>query len=181
MWLSVCLSGPYADLHMGQRIPLPLTVSCFSKIQIGFTFLVPAHPGSPGRRAFKLVCVCVCTLDSHRQNESVFSFLRQCGTVHIRPSHAVLPCCFSWRHCYRSISPTSWAHSSKPTTAACSMTKVKQFKLLQNTAQWQVILNILVLVGFVNYSLKTVLLDTVQGTRCTEDHLHDETLLNGLD
>jgi len=61
------------------------------------------------------------------------------------------------------------------------MTKVKQFKLLQNTAQWQVILNILVLVGFVNYSLKTVLLDTVQGTRCTEDHLNDETLLNGLD
>ena len=37
-----------ADLHMAQRIPLPLTVSCFSKIQIGFTFLVPAHPGSPG-------------------------------------------------------------------------------------------------------------------------------------
>ena len=32
---------------------LPLTVSCFSKIQIGFTFLVPAHPGSPGKRAVK--------------------------------------------------------------------------------------------------------------------------------
>ena len=32
-----------ADLHMAQRIPLPLTVSCFSKIKIGFTFLVPAH------------------------------------------------------------------------------------------------------------------------------------------
>ena len=30
-------------------LPLPLTVSCFSKIQIGFTFLVPAHPGSPGQ------------------------------------------------------------------------------------------------------------------------------------
>ena len=39
---------------------LPLTVSCFSKIQIGFTFLVPAHPGSPGKRAVKRVCVCVC-------------------------------------------------------------------------------------------------------------------------
>jgi len=35
-------------------------VSCFSKIQIGFTFLVPAHPGSPGKRAVKRVCVCVC-------------------------------------------------------------------------------------------------------------------------
>ena len=34
--------------------------SCFSKIQIGFTFLVPAHLGSPGKRAVKRVCVCVC-------------------------------------------------------------------------------------------------------------------------
>ena len=37
-----------ADLHMAQLMPLPLTVSCFSKIQICFTFLVPAYPGSPG-------------------------------------------------------------------------------------------------------------------------------------
>jgi len=36
-----------ADLHMAQLMPLPLTVSRFSKIQIGSTFLVPAHPGSP--------------------------------------------------------------------------------------------------------------------------------------
>ena len=55
----ICLERG-ADLHMVQRIPLPLTVSCFSKIQIGFTFLVPAHPGSPGQRAVKRVCVCVC-------------------------------------------------------------------------------------------------------------------------
>ena len=45
-----------ADLHMAQLMPLPLTVSCSSKIQIGFTFLVPAHPGSPGKRAVKRVC-----------------------------------------------------------------------------------------------------------------------------
>jgi len=38
-------------------MPLPLTVSCFSKIQTGFAFLVPAHPGSPGKRAVKRVCV----------------------------------------------------------------------------------------------------------------------------
>jgi len=49
-----------ADLHMAQLMPLPLTVSCFSKVQIGFTFLVPAHPGSPGKRAVKWACVCVC-------------------------------------------------------------------------------------------------------------------------
>jgi len=47
-----------ADLHMAQLMPLTLTVSCFSKIQIGFTFLVLAHPGSPGKRAVKWVCVC---------------------------------------------------------------------------------------------------------------------------
>ena len=48
---------------MAQLMPLPLTVSYFSKIQIGFTFLVPAHPGSPGQRAVKRVCVvnvCIC-------------------------------------------------------------------------------------------------------------------------
>jgi len=52
-------------LHMAQLMPLPLTVSCFSKIQIGFAFLVPAHPGSPGQRAVKPVCVraCVCVFD----------------------------------------------------------------------------------------------------------------------
>jgi len=49
-----------ADLHMAQLVPLPLTVCCFSEIQIGFTFLVPAHPGSLGQRAVKCVCVCVC-------------------------------------------------------------------------------------------------------------------------
>jgi len=48
-----------AELHMVQLMPLPLTVSCFSKIQIVFTFLVPAHLGSPGKMAIKRVCVCV--------------------------------------------------------------------------------------------------------------------------
>ena len=46
-----------ANLHMAQLMPLPLTVSCFSKIYIGFTFLVLAYPGSPGQRAVKRVCV----------------------------------------------------------------------------------------------------------------------------
>ena len=51
-----------ADLHMAQLMPLPLTVSCFSKIQTGFTFLVPSDPGSPGKRVVKRVCVCECVL-----------------------------------------------------------------------------------------------------------------------
>ena len=57
--MVICLERG-ADLHMAQLMPLPLTVSCFSKIQIGFTFLVQAHLGSPGKWAVKRVCVCVC-------------------------------------------------------------------------------------------------------------------------
>jgi len=58
----ICLERS-ADLHMAQLIPLPLTVSWFSEIQIGFTFLVPAHLGSPGQRAVKRVCVCIVDID----------------------------------------------------------------------------------------------------------------------
>ena len=57
--MVICLERG-ADLHMAQLMPLSLTDSCFSKIQIGFTFMVPAHPGSPGKRAVKYVCVCAC-------------------------------------------------------------------------------------------------------------------------
>jgi len=57
--MAICLERS-ADLHVIQLMPLPLTVSCSSKIQTGFTFLVPAHPGSHGQRAVKRVCVCVC-------------------------------------------------------------------------------------------------------------------------
>jgi len=58
--MVICLER-VGDLRMARLMPLPPTVSCFSKIQIGFTFLVPAHPGSPGKGAVKRVCVCfVC-------------------------------------------------------------------------------------------------------------------------
>ena len=62
-WVVRCwrgyLSGARCRLAYAQLMPLPLTVSCFSKIQIGFTFLVSAHQGSPGKKAVKRVCVCV--------------------------------------------------------------------------------------------------------------------------
>jgi len=45
--MAICLERG-ADLHMAQLMPLPLSISFFSKIQIGFTFLVLADPGSPG-------------------------------------------------------------------------------------------------------------------------------------
>ena len=54
----VCLQQG-ADLHMAQLMPLPLTVSCFSKIQIGFTFLVPAHLCIPEKGPLN-GCVSVC-------------------------------------------------------------------------------------------------------------------------
>jgi len=54
----ICLERD-SDLHTAQLMPLPLTVSCFSKIQIGFTFLLLAHLGSLRQRAMKRVCVCV--------------------------------------------------------------------------------------------------------------------------
>ena len=61
--MVICLERG-ADLHMAQLMPLPLTVTCFSKIQIGLTFLVPAYLGSPGQRAVKRGCVCVCNYDT---------------------------------------------------------------------------------------------------------------------
>jgi len=63
----ICLERG-ADLHMVQLMPLSLTVSCLTKIQVGFTFLVPAYPGTPEQRAVKLararvrVCVCVTVI-----------------------------------------------------------------------------------------------------------------------
>ena len=65
--MVICLERG-ADLHMAQLMPLPLTVSCFSKIQIFFTFLVPAHLGSPGKRAAKRVCVCVIKFDKRAKS-----------------------------------------------------------------------------------------------------------------
>ena len=50
---------PFGQIHVNSRNhrPLPLTVSCFSKIQVGFTFLAPVQLGSPRKRAVKRVCV----------------------------------------------------------------------------------------------------------------------------
>ena len=61
-WVVRCwrryLSGARCRLNTAQLMPLPLTDSCFSKILIGFTFLIPAYPGSPGKGPLN-GCVCV--------------------------------------------------------------------------------------------------------------------------
>ena len=64
IWPSWCHCHSLSLASVKSRLVLPflyrLTVSCSSKIQIGFTFLLPAHLGSPGQRVVKRVCVCVC-------------------------------------------------------------------------------------------------------------------------
>jgi len=85
----VCLEQG-VDLHMAQLMPLLLTTSCFTKIQIGFTFLVPAHLGSPGKRAVKRMCVLSQTSDSSRELDycahyQVFVFVCMYAQ-HIMPS-----------------------------------------------------------------------------------------------
>ena len=81
--MVICLERG-ADLHMAQLMPLPRTVSCFSKIQIGFTFLVPAHLGTPGKRAVKRVCgVCVCVCESmHIRSTTSARLLHACSFRH---------------------------------------------------------------------------------------------------
>ena len=59
--MVVCLERG-ADLHMARLMPLSLTVSCSSGIQIGFAFLVPAYPGCPGKEADKTVVVHIRSL-----------------------------------------------------------------------------------------------------------------------
>jgi len=62
--MVICLERG-ADLHMAQLMPLPHTVSCFSKIQIGFTFLVPAYPGCPAKEAVKWLFGCITCVFDH--------------------------------------------------------------------------------------------------------------------
>jgi len=69
-----------ADLHLVQLMPLPLIVSCFSKIQIGFTFLVPAYPGSPGKGPFygrMYVCILLSNSVTHSNSSEVSGCLQE--------------------------------------------------------------------------------------------------------
>ena len=55
-WLSVW--SEVQTCIVAQLMPLPLTVSCFSEIQIGFTFLVKVHPVVPEKGSLN-GCVCI--------------------------------------------------------------------------------------------------------------------------
>ena len=111
-------------LHMAQLMPLPLTVSCFTEIHIGFTFLVPAHPGSPGQRAVKRARVCVTS----RANTSWFSESSVCTVsgstcwfcCRVRrwsASRVLSSSAFSWFSASRARSSSALSWSSRPTNS----------------------------------------------------------------
>ena len=110
---------------MVQLMSLPLTVSCFSKIQIGFTFLVPAHPGSPGQRAVKRVCVFIMN-ETQNMPKSIMGQTLSGGLV------------FFWA----SNAPSSYQNLPQPTPAKlhtdlyareCQMTR-QTMKLTDETS-----------------------------------------------
>jgi len=104
-----------ADLHMAQLMPLPLTFSCFSKIQIGFTFLLPAHPGGPRKRAVKRVCVCVMSVSDvflftvlQNFSHSAESNLLKWSPVWARGRCRIRPPCFLAECCKRQLNQVSF-------------------------------------------------------------------------
>jgi len=131
-----------ADLHMAQLMPLPLTVSCFIKIQIGFTFLVPAHRGSPGKRAVKRVCVCVCyllikrlfhTSCSRAVSQHVWSAHNSVQVSGAARGGKLPPVTKSWRrHCCRS-QDTQWHSDDSLMLDHCKNTHSQASNTADNT------------------------------------------------
>jgi len=124
--MVVCLDRG-ADLHMAQLMPLPLTVSCFNKILIGFTFLVLAHLGSPGNRAVKRACVLTrvskYTHTYIRVTSLCLGLSRWAGTRKVKPiwvllkQETVSSSGISWATCksapcYRQITTPAPHHSA---------------------------------------------------------------------
>jgi len=98
----ICLEW-CADLHMAQLIPLTLTVSCFSKIHIGFTFLVLAHSGSPGKRPLN-EGVCALVSDCPvREKPIIYSH-------HTTVCVSTSPSCRAWFPNTQRINRTSTRH-----------------------------------------------------------------------
>ena len=109
-------------MHNAQLMPLPLTISCFSKIQIGFTFLVPAHPGSPGERAVKRACVCMGKLSGVVSRADMFRDpdQRQKPLGHIlaaKQTELQLNYMTSTMHCFATITSSSSHYHHHWTTA----------------------------------------------------------------
>jgi len=115
--MVICLER-CADLHMARLIPLPLTVSCFTKIQIGFTFLVPVHPDTPGHRGVKRVCVCALgRRPARRCRQWPGTSTSYCTTCRRRPAMSSR-CALSKERRPVSTPPPSPTPPSRPVTRA---------------------------------------------------------------
>jgi len=112
--MVICLERG-ADLHMAQLMPLPPMVSCFSKIQVGFTFLVPADLGSPGKGPLNgSVCVYVCCIS--------IILLQLCSVgcqlTNKRIYYFLL--CSSWYYCWAvSWAGYKWTGDASPEVHEC--------------------------------------------------------------
>ena len=109
MLARLCLEQG-ADLHMAQLMFLPLTVSCFSKIQIGFTFLVLAHPGGPGQRVIKQVLFVFVISNINEHPSMVIAIDEFCLDSHCHP----------------------YVHTSHPAITAPTPTLTKSLTSLRN-------------------------------------------------
>ena len=135
----ICLEWG-AHLHTAHLMPLPLSVSCFSNIQIGVAFLVPAHPGSPGQRVVKRVCLCVCVTCAF----SALTLLvgRQEGHLACKKlSGGVLAWSSVWSDVQACIWP-SWCHCHSLSLASVKFRLVFTFPVpahLGSPGQWAII------------------------------------------
>jgi len=118
--MVICLERG-AELHTAQLMPLPLTVSCFSKIQIGFTFLVAAYPGSPDKGPLNArACVCCVSI-----------YLSVCVSVCLSVYHLS-----SWpssQHgfvCSLCVCHTTWWLSSSTSICCCLTLRLSLCTLL---------------------------------------------------
>jgi len=131
----ICLEWG-ADLYMAQLMLLPLTVSCFSKIHIGFTFLVLAHLGSPGQRVVKRVCVCVYTCFLHPlpqtyEGTSIFTCQLSETSIHFILTVTESKVLHLTQHNRRSFQPISWLGTEENKPSITKSYSIKCGKVVQ--------------------------------------------------
>jgi len=127
VWLSVWMRG--TDLHTAQLMPLPLTVSCFSKIQTGFTFLVPAHPGSPGHRAIKWVGFCESRLILYLQMSASETLAAGCQVTDVIGwvVHGKISRLFLWKNLLMTNTHNNKYKSQSAIMAVNLTDRIKQY------------------------------------------------------
>jgi len=124
-WLFICLERG-ADLHIAQLMPLPFTVSCFSKIQIGFTFLVPLTWVVPEKGPLN-GCVCVCVYVRVRACvRACVQIEKKKGKYGIEYSLASAsdgPCHHDWGHAENRVPSPQLFHFSNLGPSVASFTR----------------------------------------------------------